>query len=67
MYSRYSNPNTDELAEQVNELEGGAGAVVTSSGMSAILVAIAYLCKAGDHVLCAEEIYGGSSSCCRRS
>lgn len=62
MYTRYSNPNTDELAEQVNKLEGGAGAVVTSSGMSAILAAVLAVCKAGDHVLCAEEIYGGSSS-----
>ena len=62
MYTRYSNPNSDELAEQVNKLEGGAGAVVTSSGMSAILAAILGICKAGDHVLCAEEIYGGSSA-----
>ncbi|WP_242927630.1 trans-sulfuration enzyme family protein [Pontibacter vulgaris] len=61
MYSRYGNPNSDELAEEVNEQEGGAGAVVTSSGMSAILTAILTYCQAGDHVLCAEEIYGGSS------
>ncbi|WP_162052017.1 trans-sulfuration enzyme family protein [Pontibacter pamirensis] len=62
MYTRYSNPNSDELAEQVNKLEGGAGAVITSSGMSAILAAVLGLCEAGDHVLCAEEIYGGSSA-----
>ena len=62
MYTRYSNPNSDELAVQVNKMEGGAGAVVTSSGMSAILAAVLAVCKAGDHVLCAEEIYGGSSS-----
>ncbi|WP_347158288.1 trans-sulfuration enzyme family protein [Pontibacter chitinilyticus] len=62
MYTRYGNPNTDELAQEVNKLEEGAGAVVTSSGMSAILAAILALCKAGDHVLYAEEIYGGSSS-----
>ncbi|PRY13202.1 cystathionine gamma-synthase [Pontibacter ummariensis] len=62
MYTRYSNPNSDELAEQVNKLEGGVGAVVTSSGMSAILAAVLAICKAGDHVLCAEEIYGGSSA-----
>ncbi|HEY4651190.1 MAG TPA: aminotransferase class I/II-fold pyridoxal phosphate-dependent enzyme [Pontibacter sp.] len=61
MYSRYANPNADELAEEVNKLEGGIGAVVTSSGMSAILTAILAVCKAGDHVLCAEDIYGGSS------
>lgn len=62
MYTRYGNPNTDELAQEVNKLEKGAGAVVTSSGMSAILAAVLAVCKAGDHVLCAEEIYGGSSS-----
>jgi cystathionine beta-lyase/cystathionine gamma-synthase len=61
MYSRFSNPNTDELAAEVNKLEGGAGAVVTSSGMSAIFTAVLTYCQAGDHVLCAEEIYGGSS------
>ena len=62
MYSRYANPNSDELANEVHKLEGGAGAIVTSSGMSAILTAILAICKAGDHVLCAEEIYGGSSA-----
>jgi cystathionine beta-lyase/cystathionine gamma-synthase len=61
MYSRYSNPNNHELAEEVCKLEGGDGAVVTSSGMSAIFTAITIYCQAGDHVLCAEEIYGGSS------
>ncbi|AKQ46477.1 cystathionine beta-lyase [Rufibacter radiotolerans] len=62
MYTRYGNPNTDELAQEINLLEQGQGAVVTSSGMSAILTAVLVYAKAGDHVLCAEEIYGGSSS-----
>jgi cystathionine beta-lyase/cystathionine gamma-synthase len=62
MYTRFGNPNSDELAEEVNRLEGGGGAVVTSSGMSAILTGILTFCQAGDHVLCAEEIYGGSST-----
>ncbi|AKD03466.1 aminotransferase class I/II-fold pyridoxal phosphate-dependent enzyme [Pontibacter korlensis] len=62
MYTRYGNPNTDELAKEVNKLEGGAGGVATSSGMSAILAAVLAVCKAGDHVLYAEEIYGGSSA-----
>lgn len=62
MYSRYGNPNADELAEEVNKLEGGVGAVTTSSGMSAILTAVLTYCKSGDHVLCAEEIYGGSAA-----
>ncbi|RNI31475.1 trans-sulfuration enzyme family protein [Rufibacter latericius] len=62
MYTRYGNPNSEELAQEVNKLERGAGAVATSSGMSAILTAVLVHAQAGDHVLCAEEIYGGSSS-----
>ena len=62
MYSRFGNPNSDELAEEVNKLEGGTGAVVTSSGMSAILTAVLTFCQAGYHILCAEEIYGGSAT-----
>ena len=62
MYTRYGNPNSDELAEEVNKLEGGVGAVVTSSGMSAILAAVLTYCQSGDHLLCAEEIYGGSAA-----
>jgi len=61
MYARYSNPNANELAEEVNKLEGGDGAVITSSGMSAIFTAILLFCQAGDNILCAEEIYGGSA------
>ena len=61
MYSRHSNPNSSELAAEVNKLEGGDGAVVTSSGTSALFTAIMIYCQAGDHVLCAEEIYGGSA------
>lgn len=62
MYSRNGNPNPDELAEEINQLEKGNGAVVTSSGMSAILAAVLVYCQAGDHLLCAEEIYGGSAA-----
>ncbi|GAA4313794.1 aminotransferase class I/II-fold pyridoxal phosphate-dependent enzyme [Nibribacter koreensis] len=62
LYSRNGNPNTDELAEEVNQLESGQGAVATSSGMSAILTAMLVYCQSGDHVLCAEEIYGGSAA-----
>ncbi|GAA4015885.1 PLP-dependent aspartate aminotransferase family protein [Hymenobacter fastidiosus] len=62
LYSRNGNPNSDELAEAVNQLEGGAGAVATGSGMAAIFAAITGYCQAGDHVLCAADIYGGSSA-----
>ncbi|SMB88804.1 Cystathionine gamma-lyase [Hymenobacter roseosalivarius DSM 11622] len=62
MYSRNGNPNSDELAEAVNRLEGGQGAIATGSGMAAILAAILAYCEAGDHVLCAADIYGGSAA-----
>ena len=62
LYSRNGNPNADELADKLNALEGGAGAAVTGSGMAAILAAILTYCAAGDHVLCAEDIYGGSAA-----
>ncbi|MCC3158873.1 aminotransferase class I/II-fold pyridoxal phosphate-dependent enzyme [Hymenobacter sp. 15J16-1T3B] len=62
LYSRNGNPNSDELADLVNQLEGGAGAVATSSGMAAICAAILAYCQAGDHVLCAADIYGGSAA-----
>ncbi|MBC6607090.1 aminotransferase class I/II-fold pyridoxal phosphate-dependent enzyme [Hymenobacter sp. BT188] len=61
MYSRNGNPNSDELAEAVNRLESGQGAIATGSGMAAILAAILAYCEAGDHVLCAADIYGGSA------
>ncbi|SFQ60894.1 trans-sulfuration enzyme family protein [Hymenobacter arizonensis] len=62
MYSRNGNPNSDELAQAVNRWEAGAGAVATGSGMAAIFAAIMTYCQAGDHVLCAADIYGGSAA-----
>ena len=62
LYSRNGNPNSDELAEAVNAWEGGAGAVATGSGMAAIFAALLTYCQAGDHVLCAADIYGGSAA-----
>lgn len=62
LYSRNGNPNSDELAAAVNRWEGGAGAVATGSGMAAIFAALLTYCQAGDHVLCAADIYGGSAA-----
>ena len=62
LYSRNGNPNSDELAGEVNRLEGGSGAVAAGSGMAAIFAALLTYCAAGDHVLCAADIYGGSSA-----
>ena len=62
LYSRNGNPNSDELAAAVNRWEGGAGALATGSGMAAIFAALLTYCQAGDHVLCAADIYGGSAA-----
>ena len=58
-YSRSGNPTRDLLAEALADLEQGAGAVVTSSGMSAVALALE-LVPAGDTVLAAHDCYGGT-------
>lgn len=62
LYSRNKNPNQTGLEQAVASLEGGEDAVVTSSGMSAILAALLTVVQAGDHVLCSSEIYGVTGS-----
>lgn len=58
-YSRVSNPTRTRLEENLAVLEGGVGARVFSSGMAAIH-AVASLLKAGDHVVCGDDLYGGT-------
>ena len=58
-YTRSGNPTRDQLAEALAELEEGAGAVVTSSGMSAVALAL-QLAPAGGRVLAAHDCYGGT-------
>ncbi len=58
-YSRSGNPTRDALAEALAELEGGAGAVVTGSGMGAVTL-VANLCRAGELVLAPRDCYGGT-------
>lgn len=60
LYSRVGNPNTDELGAAVAQLEEASAGVATSSGLSAILVGILAVAKAGDHILAATDIYGGT-------
>ncbi len=60
LYSRVANPNTDELAEAVAGLEGASAGVATSSGLSAILSGVLAVVKSGDHIVAAEDLYGGS-------
>lgn len=60
LYSRTANPNTDALGETVAGLEGAPAGIASSSGMSAILAGILAVTQAGDHVLAAEDVYGGT-------
>jgi len=57
-YSRFRNPTVDDAAARIAGLEGGGDAVMTSSGMSAIVLALLTACGAGDTVLSAREVYG---------
>ncbi len=58
-YTRSGNPTRERLEQAIATLEGGSGATCTSSGMSAILVALNLL-EHGSHVLCTEDCYGGT-------
>ncbi|HXO33098.1 MAG TPA: PLP-dependent aspartate aminotransferase family protein [Candidatus Acidoferrales bacterium] len=58
-YSRVSNPTRDRLEENLASLEGGVAARVFASGMAAIN-AITSMLKSGDHVLCGNDLYGGT-------
>ncbi|MGA2948488.1 MAG: PLP-dependent aspartate aminotransferase family protein [Candidatus Sulfotelmatobacter sp.] len=58
-YSRVSNPTRDRLEENLASLEGGVAARVFGSGMAAIN-AIASMLKSGDHVVCGDDLYGGT-------
>lgn len=60
MYSRISNPTCGYLEEKITDMEGGVGAIATSSGQSASLLAILNLASAGDHILCMSNLYGGT-------
>ena len=60
VYSRISNPTTAVLEERVAALEGGVGAIATSSGQAALHLAIATLAGAGSHIVSSSALYGGS-------
>ncbi len=59
-YTRLGNPTVDALEKKIASLEGGVGALCTSSGQAALFTAIATICKAGDHIVASSSIYGGS-------
>lgn len=59
-YSRLQNPTNDHVAAKIANLEGGVAAMLTSSGQAANLIAWLNLCQAGDHIVSAGNIYGGT-------
>lgn len=60
MYSRISNPTVAEFENKMALLEGGVAAVAASSGQAATTLAFLNICSAGDHILAASTIYGGT-------
>ena len=60
MYSRISNPTVEMVEKKIAALEGGVGALCTTSGQAASLISILNICSAGDHFLAASTIYGGT-------
>ncbi|MDR5659054.1 O-acetylhomoserine aminocarboxypropyltransferase/cysteine synthase [Serpentinicella sp. ANB-PHB4] len=60
MYSRISNPTVAAVEEKLAALEGGVGALCTTSGQAASLISILNIMKAGDHFISASTIYGGT-------
>ncbi len=59
-YTRLQNPTNDHAAAKIADLEGGVGAMLTSSGQAANLFACLNICQAGDHIVSAANIYGGT-------
>ena len=59
-YTRLSNPTNDAVAKKIAALEGGIGAVLTSSGQAANFYAVFNICEAGDHIITSNTIYGGT-------
>ncbi len=60
IYTRIMNPTTDVLEQRIANLEGGVGALATSSGHAAQAQAILTLCEAGDHIVSSSRLYGGT-------
>lgn len=59
-YTRLANPTVDCVEKKIAELEGGIGAMCTSSGQAASMVAVLNICSAGDHMISTSTIYGGT-------
>ncbi len=62
IYTRLMNPTTDIFEKRFSALEGGVAGVATASGMSAIFYAIANVAEAGDNIIVAKQVYGGTTT-----
>jgi len=60
IYTRLMNPTTDVLEKRLAAMEGGVGALATSSGQSAIYISILNICGAGGHIVSSNSLYGGT-------
>ena len=67
IYSRLQNPTNDVVERRLAALEGGSGALLTSSGMAAIFLAIHTLAEAGDHLISSTSLYGGTETLFRHT
>jgi len=67
IYTRLMNPTSDVVEKRIAALEGGTGALLTSSGMSAIFLAIHNIAEAGDHIVASSSLYGGTETCFRHT
>ncbi len=59
-YTRLANPTLDAVEKKIASLEGGVGAMLTSSGQAATLISVMTMAKAGDHIVCSAAVYGGT-------
>jgi len=60
IYSRYSNPNTNEMVEKLCAMEGTEDGIATASGMAAMYCSMTALLKSGDHVLACRSVFGST-------
>src|SRR6476620_3647811 len=60
IYTRIMNPTSDVFEQRLADLEGGVGALAAASGHAAQTMAILTLCGAGDHIVSASTLYGGT-------
>lgn len=60
MYTRLGSPTVDALEQKMALLEGGTAGMATSAGQAATLVTVLNICNAGDHIIAASNIYGGT-------